>query len=205
MQICRTEKNQVLQMMNNWLSLLRTMIIEQLSGIYLSDLMILLAVLALLVLVPGYIICIKKGISYRWAVHLYMTLAYLGIILIVTVFRRELGSRSGNVHLNIDLGFSNGVIWSKRQIMYCLLNVILFIPWGFCVFRFMEKENVIKGIVLSFLVGFSTSVFIEITQLITRTGVFEITDILTNTSGTCLGALLCAILMWIFRERSECK
>lgn len=70
-----------------------------------------------------------------------------------------------------------------RQIMY---NILLFMPFGFllpCVFPNLRKEVI--------LAGFLCSLCIEISQpWITINRVCDITDLITNTSGTCLGYIL---------------
>lgn len=73
-----------------------------------------------------------------------------------------------------------------------VFNVALFVPLGFFL-RYVGR----RGIVVAFLVGFGTSVFIEFTQ---GTGVwglypcayrvFDVNDMLTNTTGAVLGSLL---------------
>lgn len=73
-----------------------------------------------------------------------------------------------------------------------LLNVLLFVPLGFFV-RVLGG----RGIVVAALTGLGVSTFIELTQLTGVWGlypcayrVFDVDDLLTNTSGAVIGALL---------------
>lgn len=178
------------------IEILKRLVIEQISGIRMGDVLLMFAVLALLVLIPGYLLTIKKGIPYRWFVHTYFTLCYLGLILFVTIIRREVGSRAGRKNLYVYFGSLSGDSLSKRVFLYCVLNVLLFVPWGFLVYRFLRKGNWLKGVILTTLIGFSTSVMIEVIQYITGTGVFEYTDIVTNTAGAFCGAGFCAFISY---------
>jgi glycopeptide antibiotics resistance protein len=179
------------------------MIIEQLSGIYFSDVLIMISVVALLVLVPGYIVHIRRDIPYKWFVHTFFTLSYLGIIGFITIFRRTAGTHSGKLALYLEFGFSHGYLYSKRQLVYCLLNVLLFVPWGFLIYRFMDRGRFIKSVILSTLVGFTTSVLVETVQLFTGTGVFELTDLLTNVTGTFVGAVICALFILCLERETK--
>lgn len=77
-------------------------------------------------------------------------------------------------------------------VLQLVFNVALFVPLGFFV-RFVAR----RGVVVAFLIGLATSVFIECTQ---GTGVwglypcayrvFDVDDMLTNTTGAVLGSLL---------------
>jgi len=72
-----------------------------------------------------------------------------------------------------------------------ILNIIMFIPFGFLISFFKEK-NILETIILSF----SFSLFIEVTQLLyawttiysKRTS--DITDVITNTIGGIIGYLI---------------
>lgn len=80
----------------------------------------------------------------------------------------------------------------NRALLQVLLNVVLFLPLGFFL-RILAR----RGAVVATLVGFAVSATIEFTQ---RTGiwglyhcayrVFDVDDIIVNTSGALLGSLL---------------
>ena len=69
------------------------------------------------------------------------------------------------------------------------LNVMLFIPFGYLlpyVFKtFRDQANR-----YTVLCGFCVSLFIENIQLITRHGVYDVDDLITNTLGTLIGVIL---------------
>jgi len=109
---------------------------------------------------------------------------------IITIIRREPGSRSGLINTKLNLGSLEGGVYSLRQMFYCILNVLLFVPWGLMIKLLRGKDCLLRNYVMTVLICFSTSFFIEITQLITGRGRFEITDILMNVIGGAIGALL---------------
>ena len=96
---------------------------------------------------------------------------YILIILWITLFSR----RPGTVRIfrglfwEIEMGYWNNIIQ----------NILLFIPLGFLL---GGKRGVITGLLLS--------IGIELTQYILRLGYCELDDVLNNTIGTVIGALL---------------
>ncbi len=173
--------------------------VEQTMGIYIGDFLIIILLAALVVLIPGYVLYIKKDVSPIKILHIYLTIVYFGVILLFTIIRREAGSRSGRIVTDFDFGMTRTVIYSRMQVIYCLLNIFLFIPFGILLALFRTKQSFFRIVFMSALVGFVTSFCIELTQHITKTGIFEVTDIATNIIGTFAGALLAASLICLTR------
>ena len=137
----------------------------------------------------------KKGITLRRLIHIYLFLVYTGIVLTLTIFRRPVGSREGIVHLYIKLGLGlkggNPSLWGSTFGFY---NVLLFIPLGIFIYLFFRNRCKKSGIVLATIIGAGMSLAIETTQFITGRGMFELTDLLTNTMGSLAGAALAAMI-----------
>lgn len=74
-----------------------------------------------------------------------------------------------------------------------LLNILLFVPFGL-----IAKMAFSKRIVC--LMGLFISLFIEIIQLITGTGVFEISDLIHNTLGAIIGCSIYVLVQVPFRK-----
>ncbi len=73
----------------------------------------------------------------------------------------------------------------KRVLIENLENIILFLPFGLfasVLFKLNIKETILAGLVFSLL--------IEISQWFSTLGFFEIDDLINNTIGTMIGALL---------------
>lgn len=75
-----------------------------------------------------------------------------------------------------------------------IFNVLFFIPYGFLSGAFFRKN----GFVWSVALGASTSIIIELTQLITRTGVCETDDVIHNTLGCVIGYLSYRLLRLLY-------
>ncbi|WP_116949758.1 VanZ family protein [Jiangella endophytica] len=85
----------------------------------------------------------------------------------------------------------------SAAVLQVVFNVVLFVPWGLYLRRFFGR-----GLGLTVLSGAAVSVLIEVTQ---GTGVFglagcvyrvaDVDDVLTNTTGAAIGALLAPVLL----------
>ncbi len=71
--------------------------------------------------------------------------------------------------------------WAYRGIV---LNILLFVPFGYLLPQATEKVNCWWKIMV---IGFSFSLLVESVQLITRLGMFDIDDLINNTVGAVLG------------------
>lgn len=106
---------------------------------------------------------------------------YVAILLVITYFSRESGSRAG---IDLELFSTWGI--NRRNNAYVVENVLLFIPYGF-VLAWADARQ--RRFLLNLLTGAMTSLAIECMQLVTGRGYFQIDDILTNILGTILGFL----------------
>lgn len=111
---------------------------------------------------------------------------YVAVLLVITYFSRESGSRAGMVDLEL---FSTWGI-NKRNNAYVIENVLLFIPYGF-VLAWADARQ--RHFLRNLLTGALTSLAIECMQLVTQRGYFQIDDILTNILGTVIG-YICYLL-----------
>jgi len=73
-----------------------------------------------------------------------------------------------------------------------IANVLLFVPWGFFAFitLYTFDRPTLQTYVLTILIGFSFTLGIEAWQYFLPSRVADINDVIWNTSGTILGALL---------------
>lgn len=77
-------------------------------------------------------------------------------------------------------------------ILPLLGNIALFVPWGFLAFisLYTTGRPTVQTYVLTILLGLTFSLSIEAYQYFLPTRVADINDIIWNTSGTILGAIL---------------
>lgn len=143
----------------------------------------------------------SKEIRLGRFLHVFGSLFYINLLFTLTVFRRPVGSRAGLVHSDINLGFGlrtgNPSLWAGS---FSIMNILLFIPLGILLYLQFRKIRIRYGLIVSTLIGAELSLIIECTQLLTGRGMFEVTDLLTNTSGAFIGALLASFVIKIRRS-----
>ena len=86
----------------------------------------------------------------------------------------------------------HGNVWGWTQIFS---NLAAFIPFGFFRSEFLASAKSIcagRRLGLVTLAGFGLSLTIECLQLLLHVGYFELTDLVMNTVGTFVGALISA-------------
>ncbi len=104
---------------------------------------------------------------------------YIIVLLFITFWSREEGSRSG---FDLELFSTWGI--NTRNNAYVIENILLFIPFGFfCPWVFPAARRFRSCALL----GAALSVGIECLQLVAGRGIFQIDDILTNTLGAIVG------------------
>lgn len=110
---------------------------------------------------------------------LFFIFVYLFGVVAVTFLSREPGSREG-IDLRLFSTFSSHWVGN----VYPIENVIMFIPIGVLLPFLWKKFN---QFIFCNLFGFLISLAIEVSQLLTKRGFFQIDDILTNTVGCVIG------------------
>lgn len=75
-------------------------------------------------------------------------------------------------------------------------NILIFIPYGF----FISMASKSRGLIKTFLYSFGLSFCVEVFQLFSRVGSFDVDDILLNTMGGVLGYFLFLICNKIRRK-----
>jgi glycopeptide antibiotics resistance protein len=77
-------------------------------------------------------------------------------------------------------------------VMPVVANVLLFVPWGLLMFisLYSVERATIQTYVLTILLGFTFTLTIEAWQYFLPSRVADVNDIIWNTVGTILGALL---------------
>ncbi len=77
-------------------------------------------------------------------------------------------------------------------------NILAFCPFGFFLPILNDKK---RGMLYVTLVSFEFSLLIELVQLITRVGSYDIDDIILNTIGGILGYIIYCICYFIWKRR----
>ena len=103
-------------------------------------------------------------------------------------------TRGDEYHYNLQPLFEIKRIWRSSHILgmkYVILNfagnVIAFIPFGYLRPKMVKKKPRLFHTVLF---SFEFSLLVELTQLISRTGSFDVDDLILNTFGGLIGYIL---------------
>lgn len=115
--------------------------------------------------------------KHRWIS--FLCIVYVTVLLILTYFSREPGSRIG---VTIEIFHT----WGKSPLEHAFFieNILLFIPFGI-LFPFAFRP--LRNPFLCILEGFLLSVFLELMQFISGRGYCQLDDVVTNTLGAGIG------------------
>ena len=104
--------------------------------------------------------------------------AYITLLLSITILGRTRGQRSGFSGMWTSISL---LLQKNESILYDVIsNIILFVPYGFLLGIMVRPRD-------SLILVISTTIVIEIVQLITNRGLFEIGDVLFNVLGGLVG------------------
>lgn len=131
--------------------------------------------------------------KYKWKLMIVsgLIVEYLFIMLSITIFHRGVVPEIG-ISI-IPLAFISDICAEPYLISEKLNNLLLFIPLGILLSSLKPTDRKLRTRSVTF-VGCATSLCIELTQLITHRGVFETDDIICNTLGCAVGAMIAKTL-----------
>ncbi|MGL5316465.1 MAG: VanZ family protein [Peptostreptococcaceae bacterium] len=167
---------------------------------------IILTTLAIAIFLVGYFFIYKRMLKGTKKLKV-SKVAQWGILLIyiIVVLGATLGIRStgyeGSTSLQLFISYKEA--WnsfSKVEWRNIILNILMFVPLGVLLpimFKTCQKFWV------TYLVGFSATIILEVIQLITKRGIFEIDDIFNNTLGCLIGYGIVMILISLFKYKKS--
>ena len=130
-------------------------------------------------------------------VTIVLFIIYLFVLNWILLFKlgvrfSNMGTRSVNL-----VPFSEHLILnSKADVSEIILNVVIFVPLGIYAGILFDRWNFGRKLFFFFLI----SLFIEGLQFTFAVGVFDITDIITNTSGGIIGLLIFTLIEKAFNN-----
>lgn len=135
----------------------------------------------------------------------FCLIVYVNIIMQLTLLGRKDGSRIG-VELSLFQYLGKGN-FSRQMLMYAFLNVLLFVPYGFIIswLPWFRKQKAGVGLVLATMVCLASSLLIEMVQLMTQRGYYELEDLLCNTLGGLLGGLIFGLVQRLLPDSNGNK
>lgn len=141
----------------------------------------------------------KKGNVFMWVCFLAYLLL-LGYVLFYASFfgREEHAEYRYNITLFQEIGryYHLGMRTGSWNLFFLnvLGNICVFIPLGMFLPKLFRN---CKNMFFTVLLSFELSLCVEIVQLMTRVGSFDVDDLLLNTIGGLCGFLLVTIYGWM--------
>ena len=164
--------------------------VEYDSGVPISVVIgIFLLVCAIIIVLFHYSI---NGIKLLKNISWSILGGYLSFIFCTTILFRD---KTEEIHYVLDPFWSYYVL-DNRLLAEIILNVLLFIPIGFLVCCGLRKKGLLKIMGISCCI----SLAIEILQLVTRRGVFNIDDVIHNTIGGIIGYGIYRLVSMVIRK-----
>ena len=117
------------------------------------------------------------------------------------------GGEMREYHYNLELFREIRRFWTYREQLGFLAfanlagNVLIFVPFGF--FMPMASRSWNRSFFLTVFYSFGISFFVEVFQLLTKVGSFDVDDMLLNTAGGLCGYILFALCNVIRRSYVE--
>lgn len=167
---------------------------------------IILAILLLTLFLIGYFIVYKKILEGTKKLNVSkLSLWAVFLIYIIVVLGATLGIRSTGFEssTNLQLFSSYKEAWngfSKVEWRNIILNILMFVPLGVLLPLMFNK---CRTFWVTYVIGFLGTVFLEVIQLITKRGIFEIDDIFNNTLGCIIGFGIIMILISYFINKKN--
>ena len=163
----------------------------------------LLGVIVVILLLTGYFLLYKKLMKGTDKLNKFkFGLWSIFVIYIVVVLGATIGHRAsayGNINLHLFSSYKNAYnSFSIREWRNIILNILMFVPLGFMIPLLFKK---CKRWYITYLIGFGATLFIEILQLISKRGIFELDDIINNTLGCIIGYGIVIFFISIYEKR----
>ena len=135
---------------------------------------------ALMFGVGSYLVLMHLKVELKQTLAAALLIAYVFLVMSVTVLSR--GHLIQNNTLLKPFWSYAALIYGKNKysiLTEIVLNIIMLIPVGFLLPFLVKKHTV--------LYGFLCSLCIEVFQLVTKRGYFEVDDLIHNTLGVVIG------------------
>lgn len=128
----------------------------------------------------------KTQLSFKHKASVFAFGSYCYEVLVITIFSRKPAAEYAVSFVPIVLDMADNPTLT-HQLLEFFFNVMFFVPLGFFLSWFFKGDHRYRNTIL---VGLAATLFIETTQYITKLGTMELDDIISNTLGAAVGALL---------------
>lgn len=150
--------------------------------------------LDLLLMTAGVVLSVvmyKKGSFNKFQLAACIVLSVWGaLVLFLTVLGRRMNRGNIISFCNLDLFscYRRSFFEGDRVLLKSTLqNIAMFIPFGFVLPAILNNKH---RFIVTIIISFTLSLFIETCQLLLKSGIFELDDLINNTLGAFLGVIL---------------
>lgn len=140
----------------------------------------------------------QRSMSKTQGIVLFLLCCWLLLVLTLTTL-----SRGANFTGSFNIDFFSAYVnawnkWSTSELQLIIFNMLMFTPLGFLLPLFWKKAEKFK---VTFFVSIGLTIGIEIVQLLTGTGIFELDDLFHNCIGSLFGYFCIMAVLSIIREK----
>ena len=130
-----------------------------------------------------------------------LLVAYFALLIFFVFFSDELGRKMGTGVRRMNTHPFNEIrrFWAMRYtygwkttLMNLGGNILIFVPFGFLI-PMSSKNKITRNFFVVTLLSVIFSGTIEVIQILTKVGAFDIDDIILNTAGAIIGYIVYAI------------
>ena len=152
----------------------------------------------------------ERNSHIRRMISVVLFMTYICVLVYFLFFSEMMGRSVGNDYqLNLVLFREIRRFYTKRQVlgdsvvwMNIAGNIAAFVPFGIFVMPVSNRRiNFLETVIITF----NVSLCVEIIQLVTKVGSFDVDDLLLNTIGGLIGAGIYVVYAMIERKRTNGK
>ena len=127
---------------------------------------------------------------------------WAAFVLFLTVLGRRMHTDlTDNYNLELFSCYRHIFLEHSRSVLKTTLqNILMFIPVGFTLSAVFKNKH---KVIIPLIISFAFSLMIEVSQLLLKSGFFELDDLFNNTLGALVGILIYLIISKIYR--TVCK
>jgi glycopeptide antibiotics resistance protein len=166
--------------------------------------------LALVTLAAGAVLVVYKLYRKRGGTRIVRKSQFLALFLLLGWFVVVMGlttlSRGASYAGWINLRLFSGYVsawnnWSLGEAQLIIFNMLMFAPLGLLLPLLARG---LRGLLPALCISLAVTVFIELFQMVSRRGIFELDDILHNTLGSVAGYFIIAAVLSCAEKRGLC-
>ena len=152
----------------------------------------------------------ERNSHIRRMISVVLFMTYICVLVYFLFFSEMMGRSVGNDYqLNLVLFREIRRFYTKRQVlgdsvvwMNIAGNIAAFVPFGIFVMPVSNRRiNFLETVIITF----NVSLCVEIIQLVTKVGSFDVDDLLLNTIGGLIGAGIYVVYAMLERKRTNGK